>query len=93
MLTADTPVGQWLTHPVGGPLLRDLLSQGGVDEDALAAVRQIPLGHLVALSRGRLPQDAVDDLVTRAGARRRACPPVEGERENTEGPAGCPPAG
>ncbi|AUS80795.1 short-chain dehydrogenase [Actinoalloteichus sp. AHMU CJ021] len=78
VLTADTPVGQWLTHPVGGPLLRDLLSQGGVDEDALAAVRQIPLGHLVALSRGRLPQDAVDDLVTRAG----------GEPTPPPGPAG-----
>ncbi|GHF53050.1 NAD(P)-dependent dehydrogenase (short-subunit alcohol dehydrogenase family) [Amycolatopsis bartoniae] len=65
-LTAQAPVGDWLAHPEGGPLLRDLLGQSGFDERVLAPVRQLPLSQLVELSQGALPQDVVDDLVARA---------------------------
>jgi len=27
-LTAKSSIGAWLKHPVGGPILRDLLAQG-----------------------------------------------------------------
>lgn len=64
-LTADTPVGQWVAHPDGGPLIRALLEEAGVDETALTPVRLLPLGQLVALSQGRLAQDVVDGLVAR----------------------------
>lgn len=65
-LTAKSSVGDWLKHPVGGPLLRDLLAQGGQDEKALAPVRMLSLQRLVAMSGGRLPQEVVDGLVAQA---------------------------
>lgn len=65
-LTARRTIGQWLASPVGGPLLRDLLAQGGQSEEALAPVLQLPLGNIVAISQGRFPQEAVDGLVRAA---------------------------
>jgi NAD(P)-dependent dehydrogenase (short-subunit alcohol dehydrogenase family) len=65
-LTANSSIGEWLDHPDGGPLVRELLTQAGVDEHVLAPVRQLPLQQLVAMSRGQLPQSVVDDLVVRA---------------------------
>ncbi|RSM48655.1 KR domain-containing protein [Amycolatopsis balhimycina DSM 5908] len=65
-LTADTTIGDWVAHPDGGPLIRSLLAEAGVDETVLAPVRLLPLRQLVALSQGRLAQEVVDDLVTRA---------------------------
>lgn len=65
-LTAHSPIGEWLAHPDGGPLIRELLVQSGVDEGALTPVRQLPLRELVALSENRLPLSVVDDLVARA---------------------------
>ncbi|AOS64283.1 SDR family NAD(P)-dependent oxidoreductase [Actinoalloteichus hymeniacidonis] len=63
-LTADSTIAQWLGHPEGGPLLRELLGHGGFDESTLAPVQQLPLQELVNLSQGRLGQDIVDGLVT-----------------------------
>jgi NAD(P)-dependent dehydrogenase (short-subunit alcohol dehydrogenase family) len=66
-LTGSTPVGDWLDHPEGGALVREVLGQGGsFDESSLAPVRGLPLQQLVALSQGQLPQSVVDDLVLRA---------------------------
>ncbi|MHA6804408.1 SDR family NAD(P)-dependent oxidoreductase [Salinifilum ghardaiensis] len=65
-LTGRTPIGTWIDHPVGGPLIRELLARGGFDEEALAPVRQLPLEQLVTMSRGALSQQVVDDLVSRA---------------------------
>lgn len=63
-LTAGSTIGDWLAHPEGGPALRGLLGQGAdFDEAQLAPVRGLPLGQLVALSQGQLPQEAVDALV------------------------------
>lgn len=65
-LTANSPVGEWLAHPEGAPLLRELLAQAGFDEQVLAPVRQLPLQQLVDMSQGSLPQDVVDGLVRSA---------------------------
>ncbi len=65
-LTAKSSIGDWLKHPVGGPLLRDLLAQGGQTEKALAPVRLLSLQRLVSMSKGQLPQEVVDDMVRRA---------------------------
>lgn len=62
-LTAKSSVGDWLKHPVGGPLLRDMLAQGGQNESALAPVKLFSLQRLVALSQGKMPQELVDGLV------------------------------
>ena len=65
-LTANSSVGDWLAHPEGGPLLRGLLADSGMDAGRLAPVSGFPLQQLVALSQGALSQEVVDDLVLRA---------------------------
>ncbi|UVY84948.1 SDR family oxidoreductase [Brachybacterium sp. NBEC-018] len=62
-LTGRSTIEQWLASPVGGPLLRGLLEQGGIDESSLAPARQLPLANLVEASRGRFTQEVVDQLV------------------------------
>ena len=65
-LTANSPIGDWLDDPQGGPLVRGLLAASGADESTLAPIKGLPLQELVALSRGQLPQSVVDDLVLQA---------------------------
>ncbi|MFI5592389.1 SDR family NAD(P)-dependent oxidoreductase [Amycolatopsis sp. NPDC051758] len=79
VLTAHTPIGEWITHAEGGPLIRALLSDAGFDETVLAPIRQVPLGQLVALSQGKLGQDVVDDLVERVN--NGVVPTTAGSRE------------
>jgi NAD(P)-dependent dehydrogenase (short-subunit alcohol dehydrogenase family) len=67
-LTAKSSVGAWLKHPIGGPLMRQLLGQAGVDEKVLAPVKLLPLQSLVAMSQGQMPQSLVDDLVEKANS-------------------------
>lgn len=62
-LTAHSTVGTWLEHPAGGPLVRGLLQQAGVGDEALAPVSGLPLQQLVTLSQGKMPQSVVDELV------------------------------
>jgi NAD(P)-dependent dehydrogenase (short-subunit alcohol dehydrogenase family) len=65
-LTAHSTIGTWLDHPQGGPLIRGLLAQSGMDENVLGPVKGLPLQQLVAMSQGQLPQSVVDDLVLQA---------------------------
>lgn len=65
-LTAKSSINEWLKHPVGGPLIREMLAAGGQDEKALKPVGLFSLQRLVALSQGQMPQSVVDDLVLRA---------------------------
>lgn len=65
-LTAKSSIGAWLKHPVGGPILRDLLAQGGQNESALAPVKLFSLERVAAMSGGRMPQEMIDDMVRRA---------------------------
>lgn len=64
ILTAGSTIRTWLAHPEGGPLIRQMLGQGGAfDERQLAPVIDLPLQQLVAMSQGQLPQEAVDGMV------------------------------
>ncbi|MCU1474228.1 SDR family NAD(P)-dependent oxidoreductase [Amnibacterium sp.] len=65
-LTGRSTIAEWLASPVGGPMLRALLEQGGQNEQALAPVRDFPLKQLVAMSGGSMSQEVVDGLVRRA---------------------------
>jgi NAD(P)-dependent dehydrogenase (short-subunit alcohol dehydrogenase family) len=65
-LTAKSSIGTWLKHPTGGPLVRELLAQGRVDERVLAPLKMLPLQQLVAMSQGKMPQSVVDGLVAQA---------------------------
>lgn len=79
-LTAESPVGEWVAHPEGGPLIRALLAEAGFDESVLAPVRRLPLRQLAELSQGRLGQDVVDDLVTRVNDGVTPAPAARRER-------------
>lgn len=65
-LTGKSSIGDWLKHPVGGQLIRDMLAAGGQSESALAPVKLFSLQRLVAMSQGQFTQAMVDDLVSKA---------------------------
>ena len=62
-LTEASTIQTWLDHPVGGPVLRGMLAQGGQTAEALAPIAGLPIGNLVAMSGGAFPQEALDALV------------------------------
>lgn len=64
-LSGDSSVGTWLDHPVGGPILRDLLAQAGQSADTLRPVRRLAIKRLVKLSKGSFPPELIDELVRR----------------------------
>ena len=82
-LTGKSSIGDWLNHPVGGGLLRDLLAQGGQDESALKPVRLFALQRMVALSQGQFSQEMVDDLVRKANGGET---PADEPDEESDGP-------
>ena len=78
-LTAKSSVGEWLKHPVGGPLIRAMLAEGGQSESALTPVKLFSLQRLVAMSNGMLKQEVVDDLVAKANG---GVAPVEDDSDD-----------
>ncbi|WP_152354616.1 SDR family NAD(P)-dependent oxidoreductase [Brachybacterium subflavum] len=65
-ITASAPISAWLDHPTGGPVLRAFLERSGSSESSLGPALGMPLQQLVPLSRGELPQSAIDDMVRAA---------------------------
>ncbi|ROO87329.1 beta-glucosidase [Actinocorallia herbida] len=68
-LTLEDPVGQWLGHPEGGPLLREAVQTmegSGIahDPDILRMVEALPLSRLVAMGGGRLDTTRIDSFLT-----------------------------
>lgn len=67
-LSGDDSIKTWLEHPVGGPIIRDLLAQAGQNPDVLKPVQRLAIKRLVKLSKGQFSQEMVDQLVARAAA-------------------------
>ena len=67
-LSADSSIATWLAHPVGGPILRDLLAQSGQSADTLRPVSKLAIKRLVKLSKGAFSQELIDSLVARVEA-------------------------
>ncbi|RUR00948.1 SDR family NAD(P)-dependent oxidoreductase [Labedella endophytica] len=67
-LTSTSSVGAWLDHPVGGPILRDLLAQSGQSAEVLRPVRKLAISRLVTLSKGQFPAELIDELIRRVEA-------------------------
>jgi len=67
-LTSSSTIGTWLSHPVGGPIMNDLLAKAGQDASALRTVSKLSLDRLVEMSQGAFSQELIDDLVRRAAA-------------------------
>jgi NAD(P)-dependent dehydrogenase (short-subunit alcohol dehydrogenase family) len=81
--TGASTIATWLDDPIGGPILRDLLAQGGQSADALSPVSGLPLEKLVELSRGAFSRQALDHLVQQVAATERpeAAPGENGQSE------------
>ncbi|GAA2250388.1 SDR family NAD(P)-dependent oxidoreductase [Herbiconiux moechotypicola] len=67
-LSGDSSIKTWLEHPVGGPVLRELLAQGGQSPDVLRPVQRLALKRLVKLSKGAFSQETIDELVAKVAA-------------------------
>src|SRR4051812_8994859 len=65
-LTRNSSIGDWIDHPVGGPVIGEMLAQSGQSPEALAPVRPLALKQLVAMSGGAMTAEMVDGLVHRA---------------------------
>lgn len=92
-LSAKSSIGAWLKHPVGGPILRDLLAQGGQTESALAPVKLFSLERVASMSGGRMPQEMIDDMVRRANDPNAlaAAPVTDDDDEDDEDEPTAPP--
>jgi len=67
-LTGDSSIGTWLDDPVGGPIMAELLAQGGQDSGVLRPVRRLALKRLIKLSNGMFTAAMIDDLVAKAAS-------------------------
>ncbi len=65
-LNGHRTIKEWLAHPVGGPILRDIFSKAGVDDATLNQMGSLPLGGLPEVSHGRFPQALVDQIIREA---------------------------
>jgi NAD(P)-dependent dehydrogenase (short-subunit alcohol dehydrogenase family) len=68
VLTGDSSIGDWLDDPIGGPIMSDMLAQGGQDAGVLRPVRRLALKRLIKLSKGMFTSEMIDALVGRAAA-------------------------
>ncbi|WP_083966943.1 SDR family NAD(P)-dependent oxidoreductase [Demequina globuliformis] len=67
-LTADTKLKDWLAHPQGGPVLREMLAEGGADESQLKPVRNFSMKRLIPMSKGQFSEEKIAELIAKAEA-------------------------
>lgn len=64
-LNGNNSVSEWLDHPVGGALVRDMLQQAGQNESALRPVRRLSMKRLITMSRGQFTDEMLDDMIAK----------------------------
>ena len=67
-LTGDSSIAAWIDHPVGGPVIRELLAQSGQTTDVFRPVRKLALKRLIKLSKGQFTQQIIDGMVAQVAA-------------------------
>ncbi len=67
-LSGDNTVGEWLDHPVGGVIFREMLQKAGQNESVLRVVKRFPLKKLVAMSQGKFTEEAMNDMISKANS-------------------------
>lgn len=78
-ITARSTIADWLDHPVGGKLLRDLLAAGGKDESALNPVRSLSLQRIADMRPDMLDREQVKAMVLEANGGVTPADDVTGE--------------
>ena len=67
-LSGTSTVAQWLAHPVGGVVFRNMLNEAGQKESVLRPVRRMQLQKLVAMSHGRFSEEAMNAMIAAANS-------------------------
>jgi NAD(P)-dependent dehydrogenase (short-subunit alcohol dehydrogenase family) len=67
-ITGESTVAEWLDHPVGGAIFRDMLHQAGQNESVLRIVRKLSLNRLIAMSKGQFTQEMLDNMIKKANS-------------------------
>lgn len=67
-LSGDNSVAEWLDHPVGGAILRDMLQKAGQNENAMRPVRRLAMKRLIKMSHGRFTEEMLADMVAKVKA-------------------------
>ncbi|WBU37076.1 SDR family NAD(P)-dependent oxidoreductase [Homoserinibacter sp. YIM 151385] len=83
-ITAKSSIGQWLKHPEGGRILREMLAQAGQTEKALAPAKLFSLERVAGMSNGMLTAEMVADMVARANG---GAVPAAGEGDEDDAAA------
>jgi NAD(P)-dependent dehydrogenase (short-subunit alcohol dehydrogenase family) len=68
LLSGESTVNEWLEHPVGGVIFREMLSKAGQNESVLRPVKRMKLQKLVSMSRGQFTEEMMNDMVVRANS-------------------------
>jgi NAD(P)-dependent dehydrogenase (short-subunit alcohol dehydrogenase family) len=86
-LSGDSSIRTWLDHPVGGPIIRDMLTEAGQDPDVLRPVHRLAINRLIELSRGSFTTEMLDELLRRVEAGGVPAPAAEGGATTAEAAA------
>ncbi|MCM6762037.1 SDR family oxidoreductase [Rathayibacter sp. ZW T2_19] len=65
-LTSKNTLQQWLDDPVGGRILRELLTHAGHSEESLQPARHLSLRAMVEMGGDAFPQELVNAMVEQA---------------------------
>lgn len=65
-LSADSTIREWLDHPVGGKIFRDMLAEAGQNEKVLAPVKGWTLKRVASMSGGKMTDEMIAGMVQKA---------------------------
>lgn len=67
-LSSDSTIREWLDHPVGGDIFRSMLAEAGQNEKVLTPVKGWSLKRVAGMSKGRMSEEMIADMVQRANS-------------------------
>ena len=67
-LSADSTIREWLDHPVGGQIFRDMLTEAGQNEKVLTPVKGWSLKRVAGMSGGKMTDEMISDMVSKANS-------------------------
>lgn len=67
-LSADSTIHEWLDHPVGGQIFRDMLAEAGQNEKVLTPVKGWTLKRVAGMSGGKMTDEMIANMVQKANS-------------------------
>lgn len=68
LLSEESTIREWLDHPVGGEIFRTMLTEAGQNEKVLTPVKGWSLKRVAGMSKGRMTDKMIADMVQRANS-------------------------